>query len=216
MLTGAPDPTSFLLYLGYWHTTQVTQGLCPTLQGSSTLGPFMVRDSWVCPQGPYSVGSLACPRSSLWADAALTAAWGHPNNTSRSIPHRQAALLAQRPVPPPSSDHGNIGSSGHLFFYLCPHTCLPRAGHDPRRSNPASLLAGAGASVGSPVLPNSHGAPSPFPFTPRGQTFSSILQILPKLSRIPPDRRAGNNILLRCSSGLLETVPRAAVSPSPN
>ena len=156
-----------MLYLGYWHTTQVTQGLCPTLQGSSTLGPFMVRDSWVCPQGPYSVGSLACPRGSLWADAALTAAWGHPNNTSRSIPHRQAALLAQRPVPPPSSDHGNIGSSGHLFFYLCPHACLPRAGHDPRRSNPASLLAGAGASVGSPVLPNSHGAPSPFPW-PQG------------------------------------------------
>lgn len=152
-----------MLYLGCWLTTQVTWGLCPILQGSCTLNPFMVRDSWVCPQGPYSVGSLAFP-GALWADAALTAAWGHPNNTSRSITHRRAALLAQRPVPPPSSDHGNIGSSGHLFFYLCPHACPPRAGHDPRRSNPASLLAGAGASVGSPVLPNSHGAPSPFPW----------------------------------------------------
>lgn len=59
----------------------------------------------------------------------------HPQGPSLTGP-ALAAPLAQRPAPPPSSAHRNIGSSGRFFFYLCPPTGPPKAGRDPSRSNP--------------------------------------------------------------------------------
>lgn len=80
-------------------------------------------------------GARNGPHRSLWTPQQ------HPRVHSTQ-PHTP---LAQRPAPPLSLVHRNIGSLGHLFFYLCPlPPACPKPAMTPAGHICASLLAGAG------------------------------------------------------------------------
>lgn len=122
------------------------------------------RNTRACPQGPPVWEARPHPGGSE-GDTALTGTWGHPSDTPKVHNTQAGPHLWPRGLPLPHPQSGNIGSSGHLFFYLRPPPpARPKPAVTQAGRIRASFLAEAGASVGRPVLPHSHGAPPCFPW----------------------------------------------------
>lgn len=118
------------------------------------------RDAWACcPQEPSCCGAPPCPGGS-GGGIALTGTWGHPSDTHRVHYTQAGPHLWPRGLPLPHPQSGNIGSSGHLFFYLCPPPpARPKPAMTQAGRIHASFLAEAGASAGRSQPLNSHQAP---------------------------------------------------------
>lgn len=110
--------------------------------------PFMEGDLWVCPQKPPPAGAWLCPGASEGADTPRVRPW-------QPRPHLWPRGLS---LPYPQSRETSEAQA--IYFSVCVPSPLPAQSRcDPGGSHPRFPLAGAGALVGRPVLPDSHGAP---------------------------------------------------------
>lgn len=180
------DPPPALLQSALLDTPQAHRQ-APSLRAhDGPMGqPPEERSTRTCPQERPLWEAGPCPGASE-GETSLTAAREHPSDTAKVQDPQAGPHLWPRGLPLPHPQSGNIGSSGHLFFYLCPPPpARPKPAMTQAGRIRASFLAEAGASVGRPKLLRSHRAPPRFPWPQEPPPTRATLRQLSPGARAP-------------------------------